>query len=301
MRNLLPIDESPFSQAAVAFVASRSALIEAGPDLELINVQYAIPLRASRALGKQAAMDYQQSQARHAFKPALAVLKRAGLVARVRLVIGNPGVELGKVAASEAADLIVMGSHGHTGFKRLLFGSVTSTVLASCNTPLLVVRDTPAPRHQVLSVGIALDGSRFGLAAVRYLLKHRDLFGGMPTVFLIHVVPDIAALMMPGFPVGSQLRGIEPTQVKAMQAAAFEQVVTPARRLLQAAGLPCVEVLLVGNNAGDEIASTAAKRKLSMLMLGSHGLGGFRAAVLGSVATRVTVKSRIPLLFVRGR
>jgi nucleotide-binding universal stress UspA family protein len=196
-------------------------------------------------------------------------------------------------------DLIVMGSHGETGLKRLLFGSVTSTVLASCTTPLLVVRDKPPPKKQALSLGVALDGSRFVLSAVRFLVKYRDLFGSMPTVNLIHVVPDLAGLLMPGFPVGSQVPGINPARVEAMQTAAFEQAVAPARKLVEAYGMPVKEVRLIGNNAGDEVAAFASKRKLNVLILGSHGQGGLRGALLGSVATRVAVQSRIPLLFVR--
>lgn len=299
MKILIPIDESSFSKAAVAFVASRTTLIQRDPTVELLNVQYPVPLRAARALGKQAVLDYQQSEAKKVFRPAQTVLKRAGLVADTKMVIGSPGAEVGRVAAATGADLIVMGSHGRTGFKKLLLGSVTSTVLASCATPMLVLRDKPTRHRDSLNLGIALDGSKYGLAVVRYVIRHIELFGATPTLTLIHVVPDLLGLVRPGFLGAEKSTGIRPDQVEAMQATAFVNAMVPARKLLAKSGLTVKEVRLQGNNAGDEIATFAKKAKLSLLALGSHGQGALQAAVLGSVATRVTLRCQTPLLFVR--
>ena len=77
MRILMPIDGSSFSKAAVAIVASRATLIKSQPDVELLNVQYPVPLRAARALGKEMVLSYHESEANRVLKPALATLKRA--------------------------------------------------------------------------------------------------------------------------------------------------------------------------------------------------------------------------------
>ncbi len=52
---------------------------------------------------------------------------------------------------------------------------MTHTVLASCATPLLMLRGMPAPRKDSLEVGIVLDGSKYGVATVRYFVEKRDL------------------------------------------------------------------------------------------------------------------------------
>ena len=303
MRILLPIDGSSFSNAAVAFIASRDTLILNQPDVELLNVQYPVPARAARYAGKELVLSYHESEAKKVIKPALAMLKRAGLRARAKYVIGSPGSEVARVAASDAADLIVMGSHGHTGFKSLLFGSVTNAVLASCDTPLLVLRGGVGPKKgpnkDSLKVGIALDGSKYGIAAVRYVIKHRALFGALPSVTLIHVVPDLLNLVVPGFFGDAAVPGLKPEQVEAMQQAAFENAMAPARKLLRKAGLQTTEIRLAGNNAGDALAAHAKQGKLDLLVMGSHGYGGLRSTVLGSVATRVAAQCRNALLFVR--
>ena len=299
MRILMPIDGSTYSQAALSFIASRNTLIEGQPDVELLNVQYPVPPRAARYAGKELVRSYHESEAKKVIKPALAMLKRAGLLAHAKTVVGSPGVEVGHIAAVDAADLIIMGSHGHTGFKNLLFGSVTQAVLASCTKPLLVLRSDTAPKQDSLKLGIALDGSKYGLAAVRFVVKHLALFGPAPTLTLIHVVPDLSSLRVPGVFADALVPGFKPEQVAEMQRAAFERAFAPARKLLKATALQVTEAQLTGNNPGDVIAVYATKSKLDILALGSHGEGAFVSTVLGSVATRVAAKCRNALLFIQ--
>ncbi len=303
MRILMPIDGSPHSKAALDFIASRSTLIESQPDVELLNVQYPVSTRVARGAGRELVQHYHETEASKVIKPALAGLKRAGLPARAKSMVGSPGVVVGRIAAEDAADLIVMGSHGHTGFKSLLFGSVTQAVLASCNTPLLVLRSgkvpNAAPKKDSLKVGIALDGSKYGIAAVRFVIKHLALFGPAPLLTLIHVVPDLTRLRVPGVFADAPVPGFKPEQVAEMQRAAFERAFAPARKLLKTSPLQVTEAQLTGNNPGDVIAAFATKNKLDILVIGSHGEGAFVATVLGSVATRVAAKCRNALLFIQ--
>ena len=299
MRILMPIDGSVYSHAALSFVASRSTLIGSQPDVELLNVQYPVPPRAARYAGKELVLSYHEAEAKRVIQPALAMLKRAGLLAHAKSVVGSPGVEVGRVAAADAADLIVMGSHGHTGFKNLLFGSVTQAVMASCKTPLLVLRSEAVPKKGPLKLGIAVDGSKYGLAAVRFVVKHLVLFGPAPTLTLIHVVPDLLKLRVAGVFADAPVPGFKPEQVAEMQRAAFERAFAPARKLLKATALQVTEAQLTGNNPGDVIAAYATKNKLDILAMGSHGEGAFISTVLGSVATRVAAKCRNALLLIQ--
>ena len=299
MRILMPIDGSTYSKAALAFIASRSTLIKSQPDVELLNVQYPIPSRAARYAGKELVLSYHESEAKTVIKPALAMLKRSGLLAHGKYVVGSPGSEVGRIAAEDVADLIVMGSHGHTGFKNLLFGSVTQAVLASCNTPLLVLRSDVVPKKDSLKLGVALDGSKYGIAAVRFIVKHLALFGAAPSVTLIHVVPDVFNLVVPGFFGNAPVPGFKLEQVQEMQRAAFERAMAPARKLLQGTVLQVTEAQILGNNPGDAIAAYATKNKLDILAIGSHGTGALGSMLIGSVATRVAARCRNALLFIQ--
>jgi nucleotide-binding universal stress UspA family protein len=118
-----------------------------------------------------------------------------------------------------------------------------------------------------------------------------------PQVVLLHVVPDFAGAVMPDM-AGIALPAFTPQEIEAMQTKAYEAAMAPVRRLLAKGELPAREVRLAGN-AGDEISAYAKKNKLDVVVMGSHGYGAFKKAVLGSVATRVTAHCRTPVLLVR--
>jgi nucleotide-binding universal stress UspA family protein len=299
MRILLPVDGSEYSEAAVAFVASRKTLLKQPNRLELVNVQPPVPLRAARALGKEIVQSHHEAEAARILKPAAAALARSGAEIHARHVVGTVGHELASIVANDRADLVVMGSHGRTGLGRLVFGSVASTVAASCTKPLLVIRRTSAPRRDSLRLGIALDGSAYGLAVARFVAQHRDLFGASPVVSLIHVVPDLTKISLPGWSGREVPTGIRPEQVEAMQQAAFESVFAPVQAVLASAGITAAEVRTVGEAPGDAIAAWATRSRLDLLALGSIGFGAARHAVLGSVAMRVAARCRTALLLVR--
>lgn len=297
MKLLVPVDGSKFSQAAVAFVASRVTLLGTDPQLRLLNVQLPLPTRAARVVGRAAALAYYADASKRATRSAETALKRAGLTARVDQRVGNPAEEIAAAADAEGADLIVMGSHGHGALAGLLLGSVTNAVLARTRRPLLVVREGHAPKSDSLKVGIAVDGSKFSQAAVRYVIQHRELFGARPQISLLHVVPDFNGAVMPDM-AGIALPAFSAAEIEAMQAKAFASAVGPARRQLDKAGLEAGEVRLAGN-PGDELSAYAKKKKLDLLVMGSHGYGSFKQAVLGSVATRVTARCTTPVLLIR--
>jgi len=58
-----------------------------------------------------------------------------------RLRDGDPATVIAESAADMGADLIVMGTHGRTGFSRFIMGSVAEEVLRKASCPVLTVRD----------------------------------------------------------------------------------------------------------------------------------------------------------------
>ncbi len=58
----------------------------------------------------------------------------------VDVVIGSPGQEITELSEREDADLIVLTSHGRTGLRRLLIGSVAERVTRLAHCPVLVLR-----------------------------------------------------------------------------------------------------------------------------------------------------------------
>lgn len=65
---------------------------------------------------------------------------------KTHLVLGTPYIEIIKRAKAIDADLIILGTHGRTGLKHLLIGSVAERVVRMSSCPVLTVRH---PDHQV--------------------------------------------------------------------------------------------------------------------------------------------------------
>lgn len=71
---------------------------------------------------------------------------RTGEAAKVTItphvLIGRPAPSITQEAGNCGADLIVMGTHGRSGFAHLMLGSVAERVLRTAQCPVLTVRDT---------------------------------------------------------------------------------------------------------------------------------------------------------------
>ena len=68
-------------------------------------------------------------------------LRERGIEVQVAVDVGDgAGDRIIEYARSHPVDLIAMATHGHTGLRTLIFGSVTGKVLASGVRPLLLVR-----------------------------------------------------------------------------------------------------------------------------------------------------------------
>ncbi len=79
--------------------------------------------------------------------PIVAALRASGIEVTVDVRAGVPVEEIQRCAAERAVDVIVMGTHGRTGFRRILTGSVAERVVRTSSVPVLTVRhpDSPTP------------------------------------------------------------------------------------------------------------------------------------------------------------
>jgi universal stress protein A len=63
------------------------------------------------------------------------------------LVIGDPATAVAELAASEGVDLIVMGTHGRTGLRRLLMGSVAEAIVRRAPCPVFIMKEPHSDAH----------------------------------------------------------------------------------------------------------------------------------------------------------
>ena len=297
MKILVAVDGSDYSRMAIEFIASRATLITSNPGIQVLNVQWPLPAHPARVVGMAIVRKYYAEEAEKALGPARRRLLKADLSPTVRFTIGRPAGAICAVADKDKVDLLVLGSHGHSALGGMLLGSVTNEVLVRTKRATLIVRRKAKSYADSLRVGIAVDGSPYGPAAVKYVLRHLELFGAAPSLSLVHVVHTYDLVGMPSV-AGFAPPAFSPAQVRSMQNSSYEAAMTPLRKLLKRhPGIKASEVRLVGH-PGDELARYA-KKKLDVLAIGSHGYGAFKGAVLGSVATRVVANCGTHLLLIR--
>lgn len=144
MRIMIAVDDSPHSARAVKFVSRMRW--PAGSRVLVANVvtPAVTPPKLGGDPGVPLLIEVSDEQRRHAdavVEHAEAELQAAGLPTEKRVPTGDPRDALLRLAKDERVDLMVVGSHGRTGFAKLLLGSVSSHAVthASCN--VLVVKD----------------------------------------------------------------------------------------------------------------------------------------------------------------
>jgi nucleotide-binding universal stress UspA family protein len=88
-----------------------------------------------------------ENEAHHLVEVAIEKARRAGLPVVGESHLGVPIDEIVRFAEREKADAIVMGTHGRTGLKRILLGSVAEGVMRKARCPVIVVRDLDHQEH----------------------------------------------------------------------------------------------------------------------------------------------------------
>jgi nucleotide-binding universal stress UspA family protein len=136
-RIIVGIDDSEPSDAALATVVDFPA--EDRRHVLLCGVAGSAFVVGGREY-RQAAIDELHEETERVVETALATAGKRGRSFEVRVVDGRTAPALIAAAEQEKADLIVLGSHGRRGLRRLFLGSVAENVVQSASIPVLVVR-----------------------------------------------------------------------------------------------------------------------------------------------------------------
>jgi nucleotide-binding universal stress UspA family protein len=141
-RILHPTDFSKASAAAYKRAVDMAKANRA--ELVLVHVLTpAIPMVADGYVSPQVYEDMANATRAYGQKHLTALIgkaKQAGVRVKGLLLEGVPHERIAQAARSRKADLLVIGTHGRTGFAKLFLGSVASRVLAVAPCPVLAVR-----------------------------------------------------------------------------------------------------------------------------------------------------------------
>lgn len=227
---------------------------------------------------------YQETEAAAEERLAELVEAEAGDVeARTLVLRGTPATAVADAVEDHDVDLVVMPTHGRTGFERMLVGSVTEKVVRLCPCPVLTVtpRDERRGGFEPRHILFPTDFSDRSDAALEHALSMARTFGA--SVLMLHVVtlgdedPANPDWGFPSIP-AEHLESVVEVAEEALadrRTAAEEDRVEVATRLVRGFD-PAVEIDRIAHEEGCDL-----------VVMATHGYTGLAYALLGSTAAKV--------------
>ncbi len=132
---VLPID---FSEESFAALEIALGFVEDASHLHVVHVLPDLQAGEPGVIWEVMSRENRAKHVEEALHEELTDPKYEGL--DVRVEFGSPARHIVDVAAEVKADMIVISSHGRTGWRHLLLGSVTEAVVRHAHCPVLVIR-----------------------------------------------------------------------------------------------------------------------------------------------------------------
>jgi nucleotide-binding universal stress UspA family protein len=204
---------------------------------------------------------------------------------------GDAATAVVRRAEAFGADLVVVGSHGRTGIKRVLLGSVAEKIVRHAPCAVLVAREGPESGPVVTATDFS-DAARPGLRAAALEAAR--------TGSALHAVHVIDTTWL-GLPLPADTAGLW----AAMESSDFRKEIRAAldKELAEATSGLGVEArgeLLLGD-AGRQIVQRAEELGARLVVISTHGRTGISRALLGSVAERVVRLAHASVMAVRAK
>jgi nucleotide-binding universal stress UspA family protein len=137
-----PTDFSPATEPALEQALESALRLRA--EILFLHVLPPVPALADEVYVARhlTARDEEETTARAGMEKLLERAKTLGVPASDVVVEGYAAEEIAAVAEQRGVELIVMGTHGRTGMRKVLLGSVAERVIAIAPCPVLTVRAT---------------------------------------------------------------------------------------------------------------------------------------------------------------
>jgi nucleotide-binding universal stress UspA family protein len=287
---LVPLDGSPNSELVLGPATGLAKAL--GAELILLGV---VTDLAAEAMAREVAKatDGQRAVALRYLEDEAARVASNTMNVSCRVARGKPAETIVKQAKAAGADMIAMATHRGNVIERGILGSVTDSVLRTSPVPVLAVRPTGVGVVQGNDgapnvVVVPLDGSALAEKAVPVALEIAESCSA-ELIFVRAVLLPSYAVAGPGIGYYDVSYGVTGERRAALEY--LSQFVKQAEarglkaRAHAALGSPAARIL-------EDIKSVDG----AMVVISSHGRGGVRRMMLGSVADKIVRASRHPVL-----
>ncbi|HPX36873.1 MAG TPA: universal stress protein [Mycobacterium sp.] len=278
------VDGSAVSKVAVDW-AARNAAMRRVP-LKLVNVlNPPVVMAFPEVPMPEGYVQWQEDEGRKVLDAALAIAgEAAGDLEISSEMVAGPSVPT-LVEASKDAQLIVLGCRGRGALARGLLGSVSTGLVHHAFCPVAIIHDEdplmPHPSKAPVVVGV--DGSPASEKAVRIAFEEAS-FRGVDLV-AVHAWSDTGVFEFPGVDWSVQ-QGLAEEVLSERLSGWQERYPDVLVRRVVVADRPAHQLLEQAKEA-------------QLLVVGSHGRGGFAGMLLGSVSSGIAHAARMPVIIAR--
>lgn len=283
---LVAVDGSPESDVAAGWAAREAAARHTR--LTLMNVNP--PMIGGWSIGSLEAglSEWQDSNSQRVIEQARKVVQSAageGAEPEVHTEVTYSPVVPALAAASKNAEMIVVGSRGMGAFGRAVLGSISSGMVHHAHCPVAVIRQEGAEARDTLPVVVGVDGSPASEAATAWAFDEASRRG--VDLVALHAWSDLGATPT----IGMDWEQFEEDgkEVLAERLAGWREKYPDVS----------VQRRIVYNRPVHWLVEESEKAQL--VVVGSHGRGGFTGMLLGSVSAAVVQEAKSPVVVVRPR
>jgi nucleotide-binding universal stress UspA family protein len=229
---------------------------------------------------------------------AAQMVDEPGVAVEQMIAEGDPDEAIVAAVDRRGADMIAMASHGRGAIGRALFGSVADRVARSATVPVLILRtpdDVAVDDAVVTRIVVPYDGSELAARALPIaseMAKTLDV-----PVHIVRAVDPVTSM-----PVAPGVLGPAPAGNAQITERIWQEAESEARASvrdlvarLDADGIETSGAVLTGSPF---FAISEATQPGDLLVLTSHGRGGVRRWLLGSVAEKLVREAPVPVVLV---
>ena len=292
-RIFVTTDFSPCAEYAVGYAAELARRLGAAITLgHVVDTGY---LTYAALYGEGVVVDPDvhsvEEAAQRRLAQSVAEITARGIAATGDFARGTPATELARMIKSSGAMLVVIGTHGHTGFNRFLFGSTCEKLLRQSPAPVLAIRQ-PEPEA-------VFNADTFALERIACTTDLSDLSRSV-LPFAAELCATVDAELVVVHVLDSRLDALPYAAVDAPYHGHFrERAETVLKEWTQWLKAPKVHIRVLQGIPSDIIGDFVRDHDVDLLVMATHGHSGLAHALLGSTTERVVRTAPCPVLAIR--